>query len=174
MAFQLIVLDELHRRALRRDRIIRDRLNPLEKYNEEEIYRKYRFPRHEILRLTDLIANDLNKTNKNHAVPPVLQMCTALRFYATGVIHNVSGDMSGMGIKLLLYGLTALVTASHAFRLVSLVIVFVSGDCSVSAWILKLSTKAIFSPSVKAGRRVFFGFLDGASAMLPVDLFTVT
>ena len=106
MAFQLIVLDELHRRALRRDRIIRDRLNPLEKYNEEEIYRKYRFPRHEILRLTDLIANDLNKTNKNHAVPPVLQMCTALRFYATGVIHNVSGDMSGMGIKLLLYRLT--------------------------------------------------------------------
>ncbi|XP_038063164.1 uncharacterized protein LOC119733871 [Patiria miniata] len=94
--FQLIVINDLHRRALRRERLYRDRLNPLENYDETELYRYYRFPRHSILQLTDLISRDLNQTNKNHAVPPVLQVCTALLFYATGVIHNVSGDMSGM------------------------------------------------------------------------------
>ncbi|XP_071963309.1 putative nuclease HARBI1 [Antedon mediterranea] len=46
--------------------------------------------------LSDNLAIDLNVTNRNNAVPPVLQVCTALRFYASGSMHNISGDLSGI------------------------------------------------------------------------------
>ncbi|XP_071944610.1 putative nuclease HARBI1 [Antedon mediterranea] len=96
MALPMIGLGIIDRERPRIERIFRDRTHPLDAYNDDELYRKYRFPRAEILMLTDLIINHLRQSNKNHSVPPVLQVCTALRFYATGVMHNVSGDIAGI------------------------------------------------------------------------------
>ena len=41
-----------NRRAIRRNKIFRDRTNPLDVYNDDEIYKKFRFHRQAILDLT--------------------------------------------------------------------------------------------------------------------------
>ena len=41
------------RRALRRERLLRDRMNPLEKYDNVEIKRLFRFERQNILQITN-------------------------------------------------------------------------------------------------------------------------
>ena len=41
------------RRNLRRNRIFRDRRNPLEIFDDTKLYSKFRFRRHDILRIVD-------------------------------------------------------------------------------------------------------------------------
>ena len=49
-----VMLHFLHddRRPLRRERLFRDRMNPLEKYDDVEIKALFRFERHDILRIS--------------------------------------------------------------------------------------------------------------------------
>ncbi len=45
--------------------------------------------------LTDLLSADLEApTLRNQPIPPILQVCTALRFYATGSFQSVCADIS--------------------------------------------------------------------------------
>ena len=84
------------RRHLRRPRIFRDRTHPLDSYSDEEI-RRYRLTRKLIMELTDTIGPDLEpSTNRSHAVPAMLHIFAALRYYATGTFQNVVGDNSGL------------------------------------------------------------------------------
>ena len=78
-----------HCRALRRERLLRDRLNPLEKYDDVEIKALFRFERHNILQIT----NDLrlvieHTTGCNKALSPLHQVCVFLRFAATGCMQT--------------------------------------------------------------------------------------
>ena len=86
------------RRALRRERVIRLRINPLEDYDDLQIYKKFRFHRATIYDLTDQIEHRLEpKVAKNGiTLPPCLQVCVALRFYAIGTYQNAIGDMLGI------------------------------------------------------------------------------
>ena len=78
--------------ALRRERVFRDRKNPLEQ-PDDFLIQKYRLPRHEILRLSNELRGDLEReTRRNNAVPVELQVCAALRFLASGSFQNVLGD----------------------------------------------------------------------------------
>ena len=82
-------------RALRKGRVFRDRSNPLEKYNDLELYSKFSLDRYAIMELTDLLSDTLEApTLRNHPIPPLLQVCTALRFYATGTFQDVCADLS--------------------------------------------------------------------------------
>ena len=82
---------------IRRNRIFRDRLHPLDAYNDTEIIRRYRLSRGLILELYEDIGNRLEPaTLRNHAVPGILQIFCALRFYSTGSFQSVVGD--GIGI----------------------------------------------------------------------------
>lgn len=67
------------RRALRRDRLFRDRLNPLDYYDDMEIRNLFRFQRCNLLRLIDQLTPLLeHPTNTNHALPVSLQVCLVL------------------------------------------------------------------------------------------------
>ena len=80
-------------RHLQRERLLRDRLNPLEFYNESEIKMLFRFQRANIIEITALLEqNLLRETNRNKALQPVQQVCLALRFFATGTMQLTMGS----------------------------------------------------------------------------------
>ena len=85
--------DILFRRALRRERLFRDRSNPLDYLSDEELYQKYRFTREGMYFLCDLLQLDVRRpTNRSKAVPGPLVVCTALRYFSTGCFQRVVGD----------------------------------------------------------------------------------
>lgn len=99
----------VHRRHMRRRRrqmldevkisrrVIRDRLNPLEEYSDDEIFDRYRFRPATIQYILDSIAPSIvHNTAKNCALPPTLQLLTCLRFLATGAYHRLVGDSIGV------------------------------------------------------------------------------
>ena len=98
MAVALFMIEEdENRRALRRDRVFRDRLNPLDVYDDVDILRRYRFTRPVLLEVIDLLEDDISPfTRRSHAVPATLQVCCALRYFATGTFQLGAGDMVGL------------------------------------------------------------------------------
>ena len=71
-AFMILFENE---RALRRKRVFRDREHPLDKFSDTELISRYRFPRHTIIELTDLIKDRVqHPTARSHAIPPHLQV----------------------------------------------------------------------------------------------------
>ncbi|XP_062592632.1 putative nuclease HARBI1 [Saccostrea cucullata] len=86
-----------NRRNLRRQRIFRDRNNPLDYMPDADIIDRFRLQRHFILRLcAELNANLAHATSRSHALPTSLQIMVALRFYASGNFQTVTGDLHGI------------------------------------------------------------------------------
>lgn len=76
------------RRRLRRERLYRDLVNPLEVYDEIEIKNLFRFQSPHILQITDDVKEHLQRnTGRSRALAPLQQVCVALRFYATGCMQ---------------------------------------------------------------------------------------
>lgn len=109
MALQLIVAEA--QVPIRAHRRFRDRINPLDNLNDREMYKQYRFTRAGCMKIIDLLHNDLvPATQRNHAIPPSLQVFTALKFYATGSLLTCAGNDTGISIA----------SASRIIRRVSL------------------------------------------------------
>ena len=69
----------------------------IDDYSDEELRVRYRFRRESILFITNLVAGDISRnTRRNHALPPLLQVLIALRFYASGSFLQVIGDTFGV------------------------------------------------------------------------------
>lgn len=86
-----------NRVSIRKDRVFRDRSHPLDIYDDAELIRRYRMPRHCILDLIDTLSTDLEPpTMRSHSIPASLQIFAALRYYATGSFQQVIGDISGL------------------------------------------------------------------------------
>ena len=66
--------DLQYHRAMRRKRIIRDRLNPLDMFDALELYQHYRLPRQNLFRLIDEIWDDHQYMNQRNAA-----LCAELR-----------------------------------------------------------------------------------------------
>ncbi|XP_050726940.1 putative nuclease HARBI1 [Eriocheir sinensis] len=82
--------------SLRRERVFRDRLNPLD-ISDDLLLTHYRLPRHEILQLCEEIGPHIHRpTNRAQAIPVHTQVLVALRFYASGKFQNVVGDAAGI------------------------------------------------------------------------------
>ena len=95
MAGRLFALQEIHDR-IPIPQIFRDRRHPLERFDDFEVYHKYRFPRLEIYHLTDEVAPFIQVANRGEwTVPPLLQICITLRFYASGSFQDIIGDCTG-------------------------------------------------------------------------------
>ena len=100
MANQLEYLHHLQRlqhlqgrRQLRRERVFQDRQNPFEYYTNEEFHHRFRFTKENTIFIIDIIADDIRfNTNRNKALPPYLQVLTALSFYGSGGFHVSVGD----------------------------------------------------------------------------------
>ena len=80
--------------ALRRERLIRDRNNPLEIYDDVELVERFRFPRGALIDIIEEITPDIRHlSDRNGALSPAQQTLIALRFYANGAFQNTAGDM---------------------------------------------------------------------------------
>lgn len=88
-----LLYERVYRRALRRERVFRDHTNPLEVFDEEEIVAKFRFDRRNILKLTEEISEVIQHPKRRGSLPPLLQVCLSLRFFATGSIQDVCGEL---------------------------------------------------------------------------------
>lgn len=93
----LILQNELVRRHLRRERVFRDRNNPLDHLSDNEVLRNYRFTQQSIFHLTDIFGEHLNHpTRRNFALPPQQQLLIALRIFATGAPQHVFPEIFGI------------------------------------------------------------------------------
>uniref|UniRef100_A0A3B4V1Z8 DDE Tnp4 domain-containing protein n=1 Tax=Seriola dumerili TaxID=41447 RepID=A0A3B4V1Z8_SERDU len=73
---------------------LRDRLNPLEFYDKDEFLSRYSFTKETRLELGRWIGPTVkHRSDRNAAVPPMLQLLVALRYYATGCFKRVDGDL---------------------------------------------------------------------------------
>ena len=85
-----------NRRAMNRERIFRDRTNPLE-LGDNEIIARYRLPRAEILDICDLLRPDLERdTLRTNALSVSTQVFATLRYLSTGSFQQVTGDLHGI------------------------------------------------------------------------------
>lgn len=85
-----------YERAVRRERVFRDHLDPFY-VSDEHLLRYYRFPRLEIIDLIGKLEPDLKrKTNRSHSISVNTQVLVALRFYVSGTFQNVVGDSTGL------------------------------------------------------------------------------
>ena len=83
-------------RALRRERVYRDPLDPLH-ISDKNLIRYYRFPRCEIIMMIEEMEPYLGRaTQRSHALPTSTQLLVALRFFASGTFQSVLADSSGI------------------------------------------------------------------------------
>ncbi|KAJ8359248.1 hypothetical protein SKAU_G00157730 [Synaphobranchus kaupii] len=78
-----LVYHMLNEQAFRRERIIRDRSNPLDVYDDTELVERFRLNRRDLFELIDELSPELrHASDRNAALSPALQTLMALRFYA--------------------------------------------------------------------------------------------
>ena len=81
------------RRAMRRERVFRDRENPMDIYTEDQLYVRNRFGRRNILFILNLIDNAIaHVTSRSFSLPSILQLLICLRFLGCGSFLTVVGD----------------------------------------------------------------------------------
>lgn len=81
------------RQNIRRERLLRDRLNPLEFYDNLEFRNLFRFNKDHVQDLTQALLPHIDyETGKNSALPPIHQVCIGLRFLATGCFQLTLGS----------------------------------------------------------------------------------
>ena len=85
--------ERLRQRREHVERIIPDHQNPFEVYSPQEVRVRYRFFPDTIMFIARAIGADLQRlTDKSSAIPVVIQLCVALRFFATGSFFIIVGD----------------------------------------------------------------------------------
>ena len=86
-------MDGYGHRPQRRPHRVRDRVDPLQIYDDVDLVAKYRFRRADITLIINQIEGDLQHgSNRNGALSPTMQLLVALRFYASGSFQSVIGD----------------------------------------------------------------------------------
>ncbi|CAC5376994.1 HARBI1 [Mytilus coruscus] len=95
----LVIFNVINRRALRRDRVFRDRTDDLDFLNDDQLIARYRFPRQFILDLTDTLRDAIERpSNRSNAIPPHIQVMTTLRILAKGDYLSEVADLHGISI----------------------------------------------------------------------------
>ena len=75
------LVDEAAERGMRRERLFRDRSNPLDSLDDLQLYQRFRLNRQGIYELTDMLDVDLKRaTNRSMALSSTLQV---LLFFIT-------------------------------------------------------------------------------------------
>ena len=98
VAARLNVFNIIRReRRLPRPLVFRDRTNPLEDMEPEEVFEIYRFKPETIPFLVEILHADLARpTRRNSALTPLIQILVALRFLATGSFYILVGEPLGI------------------------------------------------------------------------------
>jgi len=86
-----------HHRTAHKPRVFRDRTQPLDFMDDDELISRYRLPRHLVTELCDMLADDVQRsTGRSQSLLVSTQVLAALRFYATGSMQRVDGDLHGI------------------------------------------------------------------------------
>lgn len=80
-----------------RQRALRDRIDPISNFSDNEFFDRFRFPKDVVLsQILPLVSTELESTTeRNHPAPPIIQLLIALRFYATNDFELTSADLIG-------------------------------------------------------------------------------
>ena len=82
------------RRNFRRQRILRDRTNPFDIYDDVKLFARFRVRREDIVTLVDLFGDELeHPLPRGGSLPPLMQVLVALRFFASGAYQQTTGDL---------------------------------------------------------------------------------
>ena len=80
-----VILEQQNRRP---HRPIKDRSNPIEILNDKECVQRFRLDKRGISFVCNLIEEDImHTTERNNALPTIIQVCVALRFFAQGRVR---------------------------------------------------------------------------------------
>ena len=109
-----------NKRLQRRNRIaqiplirLRDRANPLEDFSEVQFKKRFHMHKVTVAYICNLITEDLSApVRRGTVLPPILQLCVALRFYCTGMFQQDNCDLHAISQP----------TVSNVVRRVSLAI----------------------------------------------------
>ncbi|XP_062600928.1 putative nuclease HARBI1 [Saccostrea cucullata] len=84
-------------RSLRRQRVFRDRTNPLEYYSDIELIQRYRFPRATIVEFVNMVQNRLERpTNRSNPLPVPSMVLSTLRVLPKGDFQSEAADIHGI------------------------------------------------------------------------------
>lgn len=84
------------RRALRRERVFRDRYDPFA-FDDDWLYERYRFSGDGLRYICSLLGPRIShRTARSHAVPVPQMVCIAMRFFASGSFLYTVGDAENL------------------------------------------------------------------------------
>ena len=97
MASQLFFLQTAIDSSMRRQRIFRDRLNPLDAYSDTDFIARYRITRSMFTELIDRLETaTIRPTSRSHSIPTTTQLAVTLQFLATGTFQTVVASCHGI------------------------------------------------------------------------------
>ncbi|XP_062566936.1 putative nuclease HARBI1 [Saccostrea cucullata] len=96
MASFLLLADDA-KGNFRRERVFRDRTNPLDFLNDQEVIERYRLPRVFIYRLIDMVEADVQRsTGRSHALSTSTQVLVTIRYLSKAAFFSECGDLHGV------------------------------------------------------------------------------
>lgn len=97
MAPAVALFIESQRLKQKPERKFRDRQNPLEIFNPQEVYSKFRFRPHQIVELCSFVEDKVNfAAERKGSLSTILMVCLTLRFYASGSFVDMIGELIGV------------------------------------------------------------------------------
>ena len=85
---------ELVERLIRREQIVRDRLNPMTFYNDADFINRFRLSKDVVLNILNDIDDDLNSgIQRNSSFSSLNLLLLTLRYYSTGNLLSVNGNL---------------------------------------------------------------------------------
>ena len=97
MAVALLLLEVDSANSSASQRVFRDRLNPLDAYDDRGFISRYRITKGVFIQLHEKIMDSLCRyTSRSHSLPTTTQLAIALQFLATGSFQNVIASSHGI------------------------------------------------------------------------------
>ena len=88
---------EMIENSLHRQRIFRDRLNPMEAYSDLDFISRYRITKYMFVDLLNKISLKLHRsTTRYHSIAPTTLLAVALQFIATGTFQTIIASAHGI------------------------------------------------------------------------------
>ena len=120
MALALFLIDIESSRNLARQRVFRDRLNPIDVYNDVEFISRYRVTKFIIVRVEEKVLTFLHRlTIRSHLIPATTQLAVALQFLGYWFLPNcgciVTWNISAISLPMYPYGIRC--TMSLCYRI---------------------------------------------------------
>ena len=83
--------------SLSRQRVFRDRINPIDVYNDIEFIARYRVTKYMFVQLEEKVVTFLHRsTIRSHSIPAPTQLAVTLQFLATGSFQTVVATSHGI------------------------------------------------------------------------------